>query len=55
MAPTEFLARQQYIRFSAFLEHLDEKSRPQVALLTSSVPAVKARLIRKVRLCLDSP
>lgn len=47
MGPTEFLAKQQYERFAAFLEHLDEKNRPQVALLTSSVPAIKARAIRK--------
>eukprot|EP00250_Pteridium_aquilinum_P005419 c1550_g1_i1 orf=63-3239(+) len=47
MGPTEFLAKQQYERFVAFLEHLDEKSRPQIALLTGSVPPIKARAIRK--------
>ncbi|MCO5580246.1 hypothetical protein L7F22_034112 [Adiantum nelumboides] len=46
MGPTEFLAKQHYEQFIAFLEHLAETSRPKVALLTSSVPPMKARAIR---------
>lgn len=47
MGPTEFLARQHYERFVSLLEHLDDRDRPQIALLTSSVPGSKARAIRK--------
>ncbi|KAI5061965.1 hypothetical protein GOP47_0022504 [Adiantum capillus-veneris] len=46
MGPTEFLAKQHFEQFVALLEHLDETSRPKVALLTSSVPPIKARAIR---------
>jgi ATP-dependent DNA helicase RecG len=50
MAPTEFLAAQHYERIKGWLKVLAEEERPEVALLTGSTPASKARIIRSVRL-----
>lgn len=49
MAPTEFLAIQHYKRIMGWLEFLEDHERPRVALLTGSIPAAKARIIRNVR------
>lgn len=46
MAPTEFLAIQHYKRIMGWLEFLEDHERPRVALLTGSIPAAKARIIR---------
>ncbi|CAM6050174.1 unnamed protein product [Sphagnum compactum] len=46
MAPTEFLAAQHYERIKGWLKVLAEEERPEVALLTGSTPASKARIIR---------
>jgi hypothetical protein len=54
MAPTEFLAAQHYERIKGWLKVLAEEERPEVALLTGSTPASKARIIRSVRLTWQS-
>ncbi|XP_024516981.1 ATP-dependent DNA helicase homolog RECG, chloroplastic isoform X2 [Selaginella moellendorffii] len=47
MAPTDFVVSQHYKQFLSWLEVLDEKDRPKIALLSGSLSAGEARLVRE--------
>ncbi|PIA33547.1 hypothetical protein AQUCO_04100169v1 [Aquilegia coerulea] len=47
MVPTELLAIQHYQHLLNLLNHIEEPSRPSIALITGSTPARQSRIIRK--------
>ncbi|KAF5180186.1 Atp-dependent dna helicase recg [Thalictrum thalictroides] len=47
MVPTELLAIQHYEHLLSLLSHIEEPSRPSIALITGSTPARQSRITRK--------